>query len=101
MKRSPLGRGVSAGTRDARVDGGPKHRDNAAAKAGGLTGRRMRQLRVPVTMSPRALTRLGASPAKMEKSCLARSKCRYFTPADNTGVSWTSAPPPALQPAID
>src|SRR5262249_32480867 len=28
-----LGRGVSAGTREARVDGGPKHRDNAAAKA--------------------------------------------------------------------
>ena len=46
----------------------------------------MRQPRVPVTMSPRALTRLGASPAKMEKSCLARSKWRYFTPADNTGV---------------
>ena len=35
-----LARGVSAGTREARVDGGPKHRDNAAAKAGGLTGRR-------------------------------------------------------------
>src|SRR5262245_30746240 len=61
----------------------------------------MRQLSVPVTVSPRSLTRLGASPGKMEKSCLARSKCRYFTPADNTGVSWTSAPTPALQPAMD
>src|SRR5262245_2192140 len=61
----------------------------------------MRQLSVPVTVSPRSLTRLGASPGKMEKSCLARSKCRYFTPADNTGVSRTSAPTPALQPAMD